>query len=149
LAVPGRWRVITMPATRTRRPLGARGRSIARSTPRQLVAPERHRMRPDRQPHPRIVGLNTLTRIHGSERGSFGPFGPFGSFSFVWDLGFGVWVLGFVVLSFKELPRRPDRALHLPERAPPLVGERVERADVGERRQLVAAEARPPHEVLD
>ena len=34
LAVPGRCRVITIPATRTRRPSRACGRSDARSTPR-------------------------------------------------------------------------------------------------------------------
>ncbi|MCU0256525.1 MAG: carbohydrate binding family 9 domain-containing protein [Vicinamibacterales bacterium] len=34
LAVPGRWRVITAPATRTRRPCRAPGRSAARRTPR-------------------------------------------------------------------------------------------------------------------
>src|SRR6184192_2898593 len=33
-AVPGRWRVMTMPATRTRRPCRATRRSIARDTPR-------------------------------------------------------------------------------------------------------------------
>ena len=40
-AVPGRWRVMTMPATRTRRPFRALGRSEARSTPRSDRSPRR------------------------------------------------------------------------------------------------------------
>ena len=38
LAVPGRCRVMTMPATRTRRPCRALGRSLARNTPRIAIS---------------------------------------------------------------------------------------------------------------
>jgi len=40
--LPGRWRVMTLPATRMRRPLRACGRSTARSTPR--IASSERRM---------------------------------------------------------------------------------------------------------
>ena len=61
-AVPGRWRVMTMPATRTRRPWRAvvqidRAQHAAH---RQLVAPQRHRMAADRQARAGVVGHQAL-----------------------------------------------------------------------------------------
>ena len=35
---------------------------------RQLTAPQRHRMRTDRQAHPRVIGLQALAGVHGSQR---------------------------------------------------------------------------------
>jgi hypothetical protein len=43
----------------------------------------------------------------------------------------------------------PHRALNLPEGASTLVGKRVQCPDVGERRQLVAAQAGALHDVFD
>src|SRR5436853_6274614 len=66
-----------------------------------------------------------------------------------WDLGFGIWDLGFVVSFSKQLAGWPHATLDLPESASALVGERIQRADVGERRQLVAPQPRPLHDLLD
>ena len=48
-----------------------------------------------------------------------------------------------------QLPRRPDRPLHLPQRLAPRVAERVERANLGQHRQLLAVDAGARHEVVD
>jgi hypothetical protein len=48
----------------------------------------------------------------------------------------------------KELSGRPHGAFDLPERAPAIETEPVERADLGERRQLVAANAGAGDQVL-
>ena len=66
-----------------------------------------------------------------------------GSFSF-----FIVLVVSGPVIP-EELAGRAHGALDLPQRAAPLVGERVERADVGQRRQLVAAQAGALDDLLD
>ena len=82
LAVPGRWRVITAPATRTRRPGRPRARSLARCDParRQRRADERHRMRPNRQPRPVVVRLHPLGQRHGGQG--------------AWGLRLGAWGFG-------------------------------------------------------
>jgi hypothetical protein len=51
-----------------------------------------------------------------------------------------------VFVSVVELPRWPDGPLDLPQRAAAVVPERFERADLGERRQLVTACAGPGDE---
>ena len=42
LAVPGRWRTITLPAMRTMRPSGIRARCIAGTTPSAFISMRRH-----------------------------------------------------------------------------------------------------------
>src|SRR5688572_582650 len=113
---------------------------------RQIAEAQRHRMRPDGQAQSRIVGLQALARIHGSQ-------GRAGWWLVVsgWWLGFGLWALGFWLwaLAFGEkLASGPDSPFDLPQCAASFVGERVERADVSERRQLVAAKAGALDDIL-
>ncbi len=130
-------------------------------------------MRPDRQPHAAVIGAKTLVIIHdrkwgwllqGSgirDRGSGGS----------WFIVRGLWIIAPIAVFLIpdpgsripavflipnpgsripiEFARRANGFFHLPERAPALVGERIERADVGQRRQLVAAQPRALHDLLD
>src|SRR4029434_3987349 len=54
----------------------------------------------------------------------------------------------FLALA-EQLPRWPHGALHLPQRAPPVVRECVQRTNVCEYRQLVAPQAGALHPPLD
>src|SRR5204862_8259193 len=95
----------------------------------------------DRQPHARIIGAQSLVIIHRRQWRSFGSFETFrsfGSFAF-----FSFFVLAW---RLKELTSRPHTALHLPQRASPLIRKRIQRADIRQRRQLVAAQARALHD---
>ena len=49
----------------------------------------------------------------------------------------------------EELAARTNRALGLPERGAAVVAERVQRADVGERDELVAAQPRARREIVE
>ena len=55
----------------------------------------------------------------------------------------------FPVALIKQLTARADGALGLPERGAAIVAQRVERADVGERDQLVAAKAAARDEIVE
>ena len=87
-------------------------------------------MRADGEARTLIVGHKTIGGGHGRERsripnpGSRIPFG-------------------------KQLSRRPDGLLNLPQRRAPIVAERIQRADVGERLQLLAAQVRARNEILN
>src|SRR5262245_55051932 len=60
-AVPGRWRVMTMPDR-------SQIAGAHHAAGRQFVAPQRHRVAPDRQPRSRVIRDDTLGLIHGFER---------------------------------------------------------------------------------
>ena len=126
-AVPGRCRVMTAPATRTRRP--DRPPAADRSRAARRAAPARRGRAPSdagrssgsspRSPPARArrghgdVTAETTTAPSPSVARS----------------------------SLNNLPRRSHRPLDLPQRAAAIVAERIQRADLGERRQLVAAKA--------
>ena len=77
-----------------------------------------------------LVGLEAFAVIHGGEWRSFGPFERLGS---------------FIVLE--QLAGGSNGALDLPQGAPALVRERVQRADVRQRRQLVPPQPGAANEV--
>src|SRR5215208_6293461 len=114
-------------------------------------------MRPDRQAHPGVIGLQALAGIHRSQRRA-GWLVVSGWWLVVsnrcleagsWEwLGVGTWELR-VIKAREHLTSRPDSALNLPERTASFVGERIECTNVGKRRQLVTAQAGALHDVLD
>ena len=117
--------------------------SLHATTP-HLIAAQRHRMRSDGQASPGIVRLEALARIHDGQGRRWGL-----SSSRLWALSFGFSDLGLVVARLEYLTRRTYGLLDLPQRAPPFVGERIQRSDIGQRRQLVTAQARAVRDVLD
>ena len=136
LAVPGRCRVMTAPATRTRRPCRPRGRSIARSTPRSASSVRRSASGcgPIVRLAARVIRHQPLGWRHRLQRRPRRSRGTRASVRCrrrrVLD-----------VLPREQLPCRPHRSLDLPQRAAAVVAERVQRADFRQRRQLVAAHA--------
>lgn len=99
-------------------------------------------MAPDSESHAGVVGDEALGLGHGSEG--------------TWGLGAGGWKIllcefrGFCVdrRFVKELSTWPDRAFGLPQGGPAVVTERIERADVGERDDFVAAQAGARDEIV-
>ena len=75
LAVPGRWRQMTAPATRTRAPSRSRARSKARLTPRasKSVSMQCHRMRPDGEARPDDVAFAAVPSSDISVKGDTSP----------------------------------------------------------------------------
>jgi hypothetical protein len=53
------------------------------------------------------------------------------------------------ISRFEQFPGGPDRPLDLPQCAAAMVPERVERADFGERRQLVPPQSHARDEIVD
>jgi hypothetical protein len=120
LAVPGRWRTITLPAMRTTRPLGTRARSAARVTRSASISARR---RPwvlaDGQTGAVIIGEEALAGVHGGERR---------------------WLADFL-LAGEQRTHRQDGALRLPESVAAMgLAERIERADFGQAIDFVFAQ---------
>ncbi len=129
LAVSGRWRPMTMPAVRTRRPCGARAMSSAVDEPAlaQLPAQQRQRMAAQREAEPRgsrrrCPGLRWATASAGCASSN--------------------------VAAGEELGQPLD-AGDVPHRVVAMAGERRERIGVGERGQVAPVERRAMREIGD
>jgi len=57
--------------------------------------------------------------------------------------------LGVFFGRLKQCAGRPNSAFNLPQRTAPLVRERIERADICQRRQFVTPQAGFLHDLLD
>jgi hypothetical protein len=66
-----------------------------------------------------------------------------------WILATGYWILATVLATVKHFTGRPDGSFDLPHGRSTIVAERIERANLGEDGDLVAAKPDPPDQIVD
>src|SRR5262249_30654506 len=115
---------------------------------RELLPPERHRMRADREARARVVGEEPLGDGHGAQRTvrwwMIDLRGPS-----ILDRGFRILRPSTADLCLEQLARRPYRLLDLPQRRAAIEAERIQRADRRERRDFVAPERAAPDQLIE